>query len=265
MQVGLVEASRRCLLLSDPGAKCAAVAELWAAWERGAVPFDPNCPVDTSGPPGRPQRPILVDPGRVPRRRLGSKAGRAALVHAIAHIEFNAINLALDALCRFRGMPEAYYSDWLSVAADEARHFGLLQVRLQGLGMSYGDLPAHNGLWEMAEKTTDSCLVRMALVPRVLEARGLDVTPGMIERLESGGDLATVRALRVILEEEIRHVAVGTRWFHYCCEEAGLDPSATFLTLLETRYGGKVRGPFNFAARYRAGFSEDEMKALAAS
>jgi len=219
--------------------------------------------VEPIGPPGRPPRPELVDASKVPRRRLGGDAGRAALVHAVAHIEFNAINLAMDAVYRFRGMPLAYYADWLSVAADEAHHFQLLQERLQAFGMEYGDLPAHNGLWEMAEKTADSCLVRMALVPRVLEARGLDVTPGMIQRLRAAGDHATVSALEVILEEEVRHVAIGTRWFRYCCGRRGLDPASTFLDLLKSRYGGVPRGPFNLEARYEAGFSRAEMKALA--
>jgi uncharacterized ferritin-like protein (DUF455 family) len=262
MQTGLHAASRQCLDLCDPSAKGAAVRQLWTDYQAGLVPRDPDCPVDPIGPPGRPPRPALVDPSRVPRRRLGSAAGRAALVHAIAHIEFNAINLALDAVYRFRDMPDAYYGDWLSVAADEARHFLLLQDRLNDYGVAYGDLPAHNGLWEMAEKTADSCLVRMALVPRVLEARGLDVTPGMIERLQTAGDRETVAVLGVILEEEVRHVAIGTHWFRHCCVAQGLDPGPTFLSLLRSRYGGSVRGPFNLQARYRAGFSREEMQAL---
>ena len=262
MLTGLYAASRHCLNLRSPAEKCTAVERLWADYQAGSVHPDPDCPVDPIAAPGRPSRPVLVDASKVPRRRLGSAAGRAALVHAIAHIEFNAINLALDAVYRFRGLPGAYYADWLSVAADEARHFQLLQQRLQSLGSMYGDLPAHNGLWEMAEKTADSCLVRMALVPRVLEARGLDVTPGMIGRLEAVGDPQTVRALRVILEEEVRHVAIGTHWFRYCCAKQRLDPAATFLSLLKTRYGGAVRGPFNLEARYEAGFSREEMEAL---
>jgi len=194
---------------------------------------------------------------------LGSAAGRAALVHAVAHIEFNAINLALDAVYRFRGMPPAYYEDWLSVAADEVRHFQLLRERLRALGKAYGDFPAHNGLWEMAEKTADSCLVRMALVPRVLEARGLDVTPGMIQRLQSVQDDQTAAALEVILDEEVRHVGIGTHWFRYCCAQQGLEPVTTFLKLLKSRYGGAPRGPFNLEARYAAGVSCEEMAALA--
>jgi uncharacterized ferritin-like protein (DUF455 family) len=264
MHAGLFEGAQRCLSLRDPAAKCAAVAELAAAIPAGALRCDADTPVGPVGQPGRPDRPDLVDAARVPRRRLGSAAGRTALVHAIAHIEFNAINLALDAVYRFRGMPDRYYEDWLSVAADEARHFQLLQDRLAAMGGTYGDFPAHNGLWEMAENTADSCLVRMALVPRVLEARGLDVTPGMIERLRAAGDLETVAALRVILAEEIRHVAIGTHWFRYCCEREGLEPSETFLGLLESRYSGAVRGPFNLRARYEAGFTAEEMQRLAA-
>lgn len=260
--MGLFEASQQCLAEPSPDAKCTAVLALRAAWESGSAAFDPAWPVEPIGPPGRPALPELVDAAKVPRRRLGSEAGRAALVHAVAHIEFNAINLAMDAVYRFRGMPPDYYTDWLSVAADEARHFQLLQERLRALGMRYGDLPAHNGLWEMAEKTADSCLVRMALVPRVLEARGLDVTPGMMQRLQTVGDDATAAVLEVILEEEVRHVAIGTRWFRHCCKQQGLDPERTFLELLKTRYPGFPRGPFNLEARYQAGFSREEMKAL---
>ena len=263
MPAGLFESSRACLRLADPGPKCAAAARLAAEWAAGGLAIDGDTAVEPIGTPGRPPQPELVDPARVPRRRLGSVAGRAALVHAIAHIEFNAINLALDAVYRFRGLPCEYYGDWLSVAADEARHFRLLQDRLADMGFAYGDFPAHNGLWEMAEKTADSCLARMALVPRVLEARGLDVTPGMIGRLEAAGDQDTVAALRIILAEEVRHVAIGTQWFRFCCEREGLEPSATFLDLLERRYAGTVRGPFNLEARYAAGFSRQEMAALA--
>ena len=264
MNTGLFEATANCLSLSEPEDKCAAVSALAEAMESGVLALDSDYPLVPIGQPGRPLRPELVQPSEVPRRRLGSDAGRAALVHAIAHIEFNAINLALDAVYRFRGMPDLYYQDWISVAADEARHFALLQTRLHALNSAYGEFPAHNGLWEMAEKTADSCLVRMALVPRVLEARGLDVTPGMIKRLSAVGDLETIAALDVILAEEVRHVAIGTRWFRYCCEQDGVDPLATFLNLLEIHFQGSLRGPFNLDARYEAGFSQEEMAALTA-
>ncbi len=264
MKTGFFEATNRCLSLSAPEVKCSAVSALAEALNRNALDWDPHYPVEPIGPPGRPERPELVDAFRVPRRRLGSEMGRAALVHAVAHIEFNAINLALDAAYRFRELPVDFYRDWVSVAADEARHFELLQNRLQELGKEYGDFPAHNGLWEMAERTADSCMVRMALVPRVLEARGLDVTPGMIERLAAVGDNETVAVLEVILTEEVRHVAIGTRWFRYCCEQDELDPLGTFLELLERHYPGSLRGPFNMEARYEAGFTQEEMAALTA-
>ncbi|KAA9133310.1 ferritin-like domain-containing protein [Marinihelvus fidelis] len=253
---------RACLAEVDPAAKSAAVMALWARVEAaGFDPGLPSVPADRT-PPGRPGRPELVDPRKVPRRRLGSDAGRAALVHAIAHIEFNAINLALDAAWRFRDMPDGFVIDWLSVAWDEARHFTMLAERLAQLGHAYGDFPAHNGLWQMAERTMDDPLERMALVPRVLEARGLDVTPGMIERLREAGDDPTIAALEVILEEEVRHVEIGSRWFDWCCGQAGVDPETTFLHLLRTKFAGRVKGPFNVPARMRAGFSERELAAL---
>jgi len=262
--LGIFEAACRCLSLRNPASKCAATIRLQERVVDGNFTWDYEFPIPPIDSVGRPEQPALIDPALVPRRRLGSPAGRVALLHAIAHIEFNAINLALDAVCRFRAMPEDYYRDWLSVARDEARHFTLLQDRLHELGTGYGDHPAHNGLWEMAEKTTDSCLVRMALVPRVLEARGLDVTPGMIQRLQAVGDEASVAVLRVILDEELGHVAIGSRWFAWCCTQENKDPDATFLELLQTRYNGTVRGPFNLDARLQAGFSHAEMNALEA-
>ncbi len=264
MKPGLFEASAHCLSLADVQEKCAAVSDLAGKVENGWFRWDRDDPVLSITPPGRPSRPELVAPTAVPRRRLGSEEGRSALVHAVAHIEFNAINLALDAVCRFRGMPDQYYLDWISVAEDEVRHFQMLQKRLGQLKRQYGDYPAHNGVWEMAEKTVDSCLVRMALVPRVLEARGLDVTPGMIERLRALGDTETVAALEVILAEEIRHVAIGTRWFNYCCEQENKPPAETFLELVRKRFSRRVRGPFNLSARAEAGFTRVEMEGLAA-
>jgi uncharacterized ferritin-like protein (DUF455 family) len=256
------EQTAACLAISSPEEKCSAINELWSVIQAGEFQFDPHMPVIPIGVAGRPERPLLVAPSKLKRRRLGSEQGRAALVHAIAHIEFNAINLALDAAYRFRDMPRQYYLDWISVAVDEARHFHLLSTRLKALGFSYGDYPAHNGLWEMAQRTADDCLKRMALVPRVLEARGLDVTPGMIERLDSVGDEDTVRVLRVILEEEIRHVEIGSHWFRLCCDQRGLDPESTFLNLLKEYFGNTLRGPFNIPARMQAGFTQREMDAI---
>jgi uncharacterized ferritin-like protein (DUF455 family) len=207
---------------------------------------------------GRPERPQLVRPRDVPSRGLGTAAGRAALVHAVAHIEFNAINLALDACCRFRGLPAEFYRDWLNVAQDEARHFQRLCDRLRELGHDYGDFPAHNGLWEAAEKTAHDVLARMALVPRVLEARGLDVTPGIIRRLREVGDEATAVILDTILDEEVAHVRAGTHWFRHLCAMRGLEPPATFRRLLR-EYNMQPRPPFNLDARAAAGFDQDEM------
>ncbi len=255
--------ARQALADTDSEAKCRRVGELWAQVESGAWrPADPGEPPEL--PCGRPEKPEMVPPSKLPRRGLGSVEGRQALIHAIAHIEFNAINLGLDAALRFPGMPDDYYRDWLSVAADEARHFGMLQRRLGELGMAYGDLPAHNGLWEMCEKTAHDPLIRMALVPRVLEARGLDVTPGMISKLAAVGDEETVRLLNIILEEEEAHVAIGSRWFRMLCAERGVDPESTFRQLLEDYFTGQLRGPFNLDARRRAGFSAAEIDRLVA-
>ena len=261
-QAGLFEEIASCIALCDPVRKCAAVAELASAYADGSLRYDPETEPPPVEQPGRPDRPLLIDPARVPRRRLGSPAGRTALVHAIAHIEFNAINLALDAACRFRDMPRDYHGDWIRVAADEARHFAMLTARLADWGVGYGDFPAHNGLWEMAERTAHSCLVRMALVPRVLEARGLDVTPGMIARLRQSGDEETLRILEVILADEISHVSIGTRWFAPCWARAGQDTGETFSHLLRTCNTGTVRGPFNRPARLQAGFTPLEIDRL---
>jgi len=261
---GLFETAKRCIECAEPEAKAALTRQAFDALREGRLPFfDDGVQPDPIGAPGRPSRPRLVMPRDVPQRGLGTDEGRAALVHAVAHIEFNAINLAWDAVYRFRGMPADYYRDWVCVARDESRHFTMLTKRLAQLGHAYGDFDAHNGLWEMATKTADSCLARMALVPRVLEARGLDVTPGMIARLRTVGDNATADILEVILREEVPHVAAGTRWFRFCCEREGRDPDATFAELLREFVPTGLRGPFNLDARRAAGFGETELTQLA--
>ena len=261
---GLFEAAKRCIDCAEPEVKVVLTRETFDAFREGRLPLhDDGASPAPIGVPGRPPRPRLVMPRDVPQRGLGSEEGRAALVHAVAHIEFNAINLAWDAVYRFRGMPDDYYRDWVSVAHDELRHFTMLSARLAQLGRAYGDFDAHNGLWEMASKTAHSCLARMALVPRVLEARGLDVTPGMITRLRSVGDDATASILEIILREEVPHVAAGTRWFRYCCEREGRDPDAVFAELLHEYVPTGLRGPFNLDARRAAGFGEVELAALA--
>jgi uncharacterized ferritin-like protein (DUF455 family) len=261
---GLFDAAKRCISCAEPEAKLALTRETFDALHEGRLTLrDGGVSPGPIGAPGRPAKPRLVMPRDVPRRGLGSDEGRAALVHAVAHIEFNAINLAWDAVYRFRGMPDGYYRDWVSVAHDESRHFTMLSARLAQLGHAYGDFDAHNGLWEMAVKTADSCLARMALVPRVLEARGLDVTPGMIARLRSVGDDATADILETILREEVPHVGAGTRWFRFCCEREGRDPDATFTELLREYVPTGLRGPFNLDARRAAGFGEGELAGLA--
>jgi uncharacterized ferritin-like protein (DUF455 family) len=262
----LFDAARACLDAATPEAKLDATFAAADAFERGAL----GMPVDAPAPfpiamPGRPPRPRLVHPRELPRRGFGSAEGRAAFIHAVAHIEFNAIDLAWDAVYRFCGMPADYYADWVGVAADEARHFGLLRARLREHGHDYGDFDAHNGLWEMAEKTAHDGLARMALVPRVLEARGLDVTPGMIVKLRQLGDEATVAILELILREEVAHVAAGSRWYRWHCDRAGVDPASRFRALLREYAGGVLHGPFNREARLAAGFDAEELAGLEAA
>jgi uncharacterized ferritin-like protein (DUF455 family) len=259
----LFDAARDCLDAETPEDKLARTRAASEAFAAGALatPGDAPPPVPIAMP-GRPPRPRLVHPRELPRRGLGSVEGRAAFVHAIAHIEFNAIDLAWDAVYRFRGMPDAYYADWVAVAGDEARHFAMLRERLHALGHDYGDFHAHNGLWEMAERTAGDGLARMALVPRVLEARGLDVTPGMIAKLRALGDDGTAAILEVILREEVAHVAAGSRWFRWHCERAGVEPVATFRALLRQYARAELHGPFNREARLAAGFAPEELAAL---
>ncbi len=199
----------------------------------------------------------------MPRRELNGPEGHAALIHALAHIEFTAINLALDAVYRFSGLPAGYYGDWLRVAAEEALHFRLLRDHLRGLGRDYGDFPAHEGLWDMARKTADDPLARMALVPRLMEARGLDVTPGIQDKLRGFGDRSGAAILDIILRDEVGHVAAGDRWFRHLCTERGLAPEPTYRSLIAECSAPRPRRPFNLTARLAAGFSRDELADLA--
>ncbi|MBD8527323.1 ferritin-like domain-containing protein [Pseudomarimonas arenosa] len=244
---------------SDPELKALGSQRLYRQLCKGEIAIDPAAAPATPAAAGRPQRPPLVEPRRLTSRGLGSVEGRQAFVHAIAHIEFNAINLAWDAVQRFSGMPEQFYRDWARVADDESRHFLMLRGRLREIGADYGDFSAHNGLWEMAEKTAHSCTDRMALVPRVLEARGLDVTPGMIIKLRHLEDHVTADILQIILNEEVDHVAIGTRWYLWCCQRDGLDPEAHFFSLVSQHALAAIRSPFNDDARREAGFSEGEL------
>jgi len=262
------DAAHACLMQADIKKKQSCVENLYKDWQVSSREYDvpelnpEQYAAEKITVPGRPEKPDLIAPSQLKQRKLGSEIGRATLIHAITHIEFNAINLALDAVYRFRDMPDEYYGDWLKVASEEAYHFSLLNNRLQKMGYHYGDFPAHNGLWEMVLKTDHDVLIRMALVPRVLEARGLDVTPGMMARLKKAGDTETVDILEIILRDEIGHVAIGSRWFKYCCHQRGLNPEITFRELLVEYMGGALRGPFHTEARLKAGFSEQEMDEL---
>ena len=212
--------------------------------------------------PGRPDRPELVHHRDLKKRKLSTDLGKAILIHAIAHIEFNAINLALDAVYRFHRMPAEYYTDWLSVALDEARHFELLVDRLKEFGFSYGDFPAHNGLWDMAVQTDSDVLLRMSLIPCVFEARGLDVTPPMINRLVDQGDSQSAEVLKIILDEEVRHVAIGQKWFRHECKKRRLDPDKTLVDLINEYLPGRRHGPFNTNDRIAAGFSHAQLEGI---
>jgi uncharacterized ferritin-like protein (DUF455 family) len=217
-----------------------------------------------AGLPGRPAQPELVAPAEVRHRSMATLEGRAALLHALAHIEFNAINLALDIMWRFAGMPEAFYRDWLRVAREEALHFDSLRQRLDALGYAYGDFPAHNGLWDMAERTQDDLLARLALVPRTLEARGLDASPMIRNKLAGVGDAQSAAIVDIILRDEIGHVAIGNHWYKQQCALAGKEPIACYAELAARYHAPRLRGPFNLEARRAAGFDDDELAALQA-
>lgn len=251
-----------CLDACSPDEKVALSHETARQWREGQLSLQSDSPPQIIAEPGRPSRPHLVAPRDLPRRRLGSPEGHAALIHAICHIEFNAINLAWDAVYRFRDLPSAFYDGWVQVAEEEAYHFTLLQNHLTTLGYQYGDFDAHNGLWEMAQKTAHDPLVRMALVPRVLEARGLDVTPGIMDKLTEIGDQAAVDILKIVFRDEVGHVAIGSRWFHYLCEQQGIEAEACFQQLLEEYMQGQVKGPFQHEARRQGGFTEQELAYL---
>jgi len=260
----------RCLALSalaacDPAVKTRATQALHA--QAAALPVAPHAPPIEGTLPGRPLRPELVHPARVPRRSPFKPEGLAALLHAIAHIEFNAINLALDAAWRFDGLPREYHLDWVGVAAEEAYHFGLLTQLLGDLGHAYGDFAAHDNLWTMCTRTQGDVVARMALVPRTLEARGLDATPQIQERLRTVGTPLALRAvdvLEIILRDEVGHVAIGNHWYRWLCARESLDP-VTHYAHLATHYDApRLHPPFNEAARKRAGFHDEELALLMA-
>jgi uncharacterized ferritin-like protein (DUF455 family) len=261
----VAQAARSVLLTGDPGAKVRTARAAARAWRRGELSHE----FDVAMPdrPARPGRPELLPPSQMPKRgRGGSERGRIAMLHALAHIEHSAIDLAFDLAGRFGpAFPRAFVDDWFAVGADEAIHFALLDRRLRTLGSAYGALPAHDGLWEAAAATADDPLARLAVVPMVLEARGLDVTPAAVERFEAAGDGRSAAILGRIYRDEIRHVGAGSKWFQWACESQRIEPVAEWKRLVGARFRGAIKPPFNASARDEAGLSRDYYMALAAA
>jgi len=251
-------AAKCCLDAQTVAEKIRLTNQADLAWRSGDLNTTP-CEIVCDLSPGRPDRPEMVEIKDLPRRNLRTPEGLAALIHAIAHIEYNAIDLAWDAVYRFQDMPEQFYTDWSNIAREEASHFLLIQNFLNSIGYQYGDFAAHRGLWDMAVATEYDVLVRMALVPRVMEARGLDVTPGIMQKLQQAGYPEAAAILQVIYDEEHGHVAVGNHWFHYLCEKRGVKPLSTFKDLIKLHAGGKIRKPINRQARLDSGFTEEEL------
>ena len=259
----IATAARAVLLTASAEAKVMAARKLARDWRLGRLVAEWD--VAMPDRPAAPDRPELLPPNAMPKRgKGGSERGRVALLHALAHIEFVAIDLAVDLVGRFGGaFPCGFADDWLGVAADEAMHFALLDRRLRQLGSGYGAMPAHDGLWESAAATADDALARLAIVPMVLEARGLDVTPTTVARFEAAGDSASARILSRIYHDEIRHVAAGTRWFEAGCRGRGIDAPTTWSNLVQTRFRGFVKPPFNDSARRAAGLTQEYMASVA--
>lgn len=253
----VAEAALAVLEAAEPHAKIRAARTAARDWRLGRVRHGFAAAMPDR--PARPDRPALLPPNRMPKRgRMGSDASRVAMIHALAHIEYVAIDLAFDLLGRFGAQfPRAFVDDWMRVGAEEAMHFALLDRRLRTLGSSYGALPAHDGLWQAAEETTHDALARLAVVPMVLEARGLDVTPATIQRFERLGDCTSTRILGRIAADEERHVAAGTRWFRFACNEAQLDAPTVWRDLVAMHFRGALKPPFNDSARARAGLTRD--------
>ncbi len=253
----LVDGAFDALISCDLDEKVRLTNETAKLWKNGTLSLTGGKPVKPPKRPGRPEKPDLLPPSEVPKRLLKTQKGRIALIHAITHIELNAIDLALDIVVRFAGqrIPRSFFDGWMMVAEEEAKHFALLRERLQEHGSDYGDLPAHDGLWEAAGETGHDLGARLAIVPLVLEARGLDVTPPMIEKLKSFGDTKTAEIFKIIYEDEKGHVAVGAKWFRFLCARDGLDPAATFKKLVQIHFRGSLRPPFNDRARSASGLT----------
>jgi uncharacterized ferritin-like protein (DUF455 family) len=252
-----------CLAECGLDQKVERVSALYQSWQSGLLQLNIEAVlVCTQTIPGHPEKPTLVSPLEVGKRSMRTVEGRAALIHALAHIEFNAINLALDAIWRFAGMPREYYVDWLKVAAEEAYHFGMLSAYLKTIGYQYGDFNGHNSLWEMTERTKDDVLARMALVPRTMEARGLDASPALRNKFAQVSDTEVAAILDIILRDEIGHVLIGNTWFNWLCVQRGLEPISAYAELAQRYSAPTLRKPFNLEARRKAGFTEAELALL---
>ena len=254
------------LASSDAQTKVSQLLKLFDEYHHQRVTLDVSRKIDSQDLtlPGRPVKPELVLPKLVTKRRMDTPDGRAGLLHSLAHIEFNAMNLALDAIWRFPDMPKEYYEDWLKVAKEEAYHFSLVNDHLHSLGFTYGDFPAHNSLWEMVERTTDSVIARMALVPRTMEARGLDAVPSIRDRFKQIKEARAVEILEIILNDEIGHVLIGNRWFNFLCSRENLSPITAYRELARKYRAPILKGPFNIEARKQAGFTTEELSLLGA-
>ena len=261
----IYEIAEACLHNPDIDAKLALTHRAYELLSNKQLDFGSAQPVQPICHVKFPVTPVLLEPRQMPKRNFTSQEGVRAFFHAIAHVEFMAIYLAWDLLYRFRGLPETFYQDWLTVADEEAQHFELIRQHLHNLNINYGDLPAHGGLWDHAVETSDHLLARLAMVPRCMEARGLDVTPAIIAKFEAKGDTAGAAILNRILTDEVGHVERGSYWFKYVCTQEGLEPESQFQALIGQYYrGGKPKGPFNRALRKSAGFSDAEIDWLEA-
>ena len=260
----LRQAALDILSTTDARTKVDQVYALYEQYQSGGIGLDvtKGLAAQNLDLPGRPSKPELVPPLTVPKRRMATVEGRISLLHSLAHIEFNAINLALDAIWRFPEMPRQYYEDWLKVAKEETFHFTLVEGYIQSFGFSYGDFPAHNSLWEMVERTSDAVIARMALVPRTMEARGLDAVPRIRDRFKQIKEAKAVEILEIILRDEIGHVAIGNHWFNFLCDREGISPISTYKELATKYCAPRLRGPFNLEARKLAGFTAEELSLL---
>jgi len=258
----LFQEAEHCLKISDPQEKIAYGMEVVSDWNATNLEWDCSDSPRIINSPGHLDKPIIVPPNKLKKRGFGSQQQIASLLHALAHIEITAVNLAWDSICRYPGMPQEYYDDWINTAKDEGEHFLALRQQIKLLGYDYGDFPAHAELWNMAIQTADNLMHRMGIVHRVLEARALDVVPFAVQKFQTIKSGDTAKVLIRIANDEVNHVAAGTRWYRYCCEKEKVDPDKTFFKLIKQYLNSYPRGPFNESSRASAGFSKNEITLL---